>query len=151
MTSGEPRLASLWDRFGAAVIDTIIQAIIQVIAFYVSALLWAGLASLGTRDASAGPAVMGIICGLVAVWLYSALLESSARQATLGKRACGIVVADLEGNRISFGRASVRFWAKALLSNGLTFGLGYLLALVTSRRQALHDLIAGTVVLERRS
>ena len=71
--------------------------------------------------------------------LYSAVLESSKQQATWGKRAVGILVSDLHGNRISFAHALVRSimqytWA------------GCLLAAFTRRRQGLHDLVAGTVV-----
>jgi uncharacterized RDD family membrane protein YckC len=78
-------------------------------------------------------------------WLYSTFFLSSAWQATPGKRMAGIRVADLAGHRITPGRASLRF----LLSfvSGLTFGIGYLLAAITPKKQSLHDLIAGTLVL----
>lgn len=83
------------------------------------------------------------------VWgLYNALMHASHWQGTLGKRAMGIIVTDLEGERLSFGKAILRFLGKLLST--FTFFIGYLLALFTSRRQALHDLIAATVVLKYR-
>lgn len=81
-------------------------------------------------------------------WLYNATMHASRWQATLGKRAMSIIVTDLEGNRISFAKASIRFVGK-LISTFL-FLIGYLLAAFTSRRQALHDMIAGTIVLQYR-
>ena len=80
-------------------------------------------------------------------WLYYTALESSTRQATLGKMAMGIVVTDMDGKRISFGRANARFWSKIL--SGLFFSIGYIIAGFTERKQALHDLIAATLVSNR--
>ena len=71
--------------------------------------------------------------------VYSAALESSWRQATWGKRAVGIVVSDLEGNRISFARALLRSLMQYT-------GTSCLLVLFTSRKRPLHDLVAKTIV-----
>jgi len=81
-------------------------------------------------------------------WLYFAGLESSARQATLGKSAMSLKVTDLAGNRLSFGRASGRFFAK-IVSGMVPFALGYIMAGFTQKKQALHDMIAGTLVLRK--
>lgn len=83
----------------------------------------------------------------VLAWLYFALQESSGWMATLGKRAMGLAVQGVDGRQLSFIQATIR-WAGRWLS-GLLFGLGYLLAGFTERRQALHDLLAGTVVVQR--
>ncbi|MEN8138384.1 MAG: RDD family protein [Bacteroidota bacterium] len=80
---------------------------------------------------------------VVAGWLYSALLESSKHQATIGKVAMKLVVTDLEGKRISFGKATGRHFAKLLSS---IFFIGYLMALFTSRNQGLHDKLAGALI-----
>ena len=80
--------------------------------------------------------------------LYNSLMHASNWQATLGKRAMGIIVTDVHGERLSFGKALLRFLGK-LLSTMILF-VGYLFALFTSRRQALHDLIAGSIVLKYR-
>lgn len=80
-------------------------------------------------------------------WLYFALMESSVLQATLGKMAMKIKVAGLEGNRISFGKATARYFGK-LLSTSLVF-IGYIMAAFTEKKQALHDILAGTIVVKR--
>jgi uncharacterized RDD family membrane protein YckC len=79
-------------------------------------------------------------------WLYYALMESSAKQATLGKMAIGIVVTDLDGHRISFGRATGRYFGKIL--SGLILGIGFLMAAFTEKKQALHDILASTLVVK---
>lgn len=78
-------------------------------------------------------------------WIYNAGMESSPWQATLGKRAVGIVVTDGAGGRIPFLRASVRHFAKYV--SFVLFGVGYLIQPFTEKRQALHDIIAGTLVV----
>lgn len=80
-------------------------------------------------------------------WLYFAGLESSGMQATLGKASMGIYVTDLRGMRASFARTTIRHWAK-VVSTLIAF-IGYLMAIVTPRRQALHDMLAGCLVLKR--
>jgi uncharacterized RDD family membrane protein YckC len=79
-------------------------------------------------------------------WLYFALFESGPRQATPGKMIMGIFVTDLYGRRISFQRALGRTLAKII--SKMCCYMGYILALFTERNQALHDFIAGTLVLE---
>jgi uncharacterized RDD family membrane protein YckC len=78
-------------------------------------------------------------------WAYFALFESSPAQATMGKMALGIKVTELGGSPISFRRASFRYWLKVLST--LTFGIGWLMAAATPRRQALHDVLAGSLVV----
>jgi uncharacterized RDD family membrane protein YckC len=80
-------------------------------------------------------------------WLYYSLMHSSSWQATLGKRALGIKLTSLSGERIGFGRATGRFFATFL--SAIILGIGYLMAAFTARRQALHDMIAGTLVVSR--
>jgi uncharacterized RDD family membrane protein YckC len=79
-------------------------------------------------------------------WLYYAYFESSDWQSTIGKRVMSLVVTDLNGNRISFARASGRFFAK-IISGLIPLGIGYILAGVTEKKQALHDMIASCLVL----
>jgi hypothetical protein len=80
------------------------------------------------------------------VWLpYYVLFTASAWQATPGKRVFGIKVTDLDGGRISMGRSFARCVASFL--SGLSLGVGFLMAIFTKRRQALHDFIAGTLVV----
>jgi uncharacterized RDD family membrane protein YckC len=105
-------------------------------------------AALGTGFVLATLLVM-----LLGSALYFTLLEASGWQATLGKKALGLYVTDLAGNRISFGRASGRFFAGKFMALGVPgFGIIYffvscICAGVTERKQALHDMIAGCLVL----
>ena len=88
----------------------------------------------------------GVVASIVS-WLYFAAQESSGWMATLGKRAMGLAVQGVDGRQLSFSRASIRWagrWASSLI-----LGLGYVLAAFTDKRQTLHDLIAGTVVIQR--
>jgi uncharacterized RDD family membrane protein YckC len=98
-------------------------------------------------------AVLGILLILipltiVVTWLYFALMETSVRQGTLGKMALGLFVTDLEGRRISFGRATGRFFAK-IITGLVPLFIGYIMAGFTAKRQALHDMIAGCLVLKK--
>ena len=83
----------------------------------------------------------------VGQWLYFALFESSAMQATPGKRAMGLKVVGETGRRIGFGKATGRYFGKIV--SGMIFNIGYLMAGLTARKQALHDLMAGTLVVFR--
>lgn len=80
-------------------------------------------------------------------WLYYALMESSSLQASVGKLAMRIRVTDLGGRRITFWKATERYFAK--IFSGLILLMGYVMAAFTKKRQALHDIIAGTLVLAR--
>ncbi len=85
------------------------------------------------------------VFGFLLKWLYFTLLESSVLQATLGKTFIGIRVTDEQGRRISILKANARYWAKIL--SVLTLGVGFLMAGFTRRKQALHDFVAGTLVV----
>ena len=65
-------------------------------------------------------------------------------QGTLGKKALGMIVTDLDGGRIGFGRATGRYFAKIL--SALILGIGFIMVAFTQRKQGLHDLIASTLV-----
>ena len=84
---------------------------------------------------------------LVLEWLYYALLESSAWRATLGKKALGLEVTDLAAARVTFGRATGRYFARYI--SFFTLGIGYIMAGFTAKKQALHDMISGTLVTRK--
>lgn len=86
---------------------------------------------------------------LVLGWLYFAVCESSSWQATIGKLALGMRVTDLNGARISFGRALGRYGGK--LISGFILCIGFLLVAFTQRKQGLHDMLANTLVLNGRA
>ena len=81
------------------------------------------------------------------VWLpYYVLFQASPWQATPGKRAFGIKVTDLEGRRIGYGRSLARYAASIV--SFLALMIGYLMVPFTRKRQAMHDMIAGTLVID---
>jgi uncharacterized RDD family membrane protein YckC len=81
-------------------------------------------------------------------WLYFALCMSSGWQATVGQRAVGVRVTDLEGRRISFARATGRYFASIV--SDWTLGIGYMMMIWTKRKQTLQDMMASTVVVMHR-
>ena len=86
--------------------------------------------------------------GIVVSWLYFAGMESSEHQGTLGKMALGLVVTDMSGQRISFARASGRFFSK-IITGLVPLYIGYIMAGFTEKKQALHDMIASCLVLRK--
>ena len=126
--------AGFWIRVDASLIDGVI---LSIASFIVTAIL-------GT---DAGAQGLAFLINLVGGWLYYTLMESSERQATLGKMALGIVVTDTEGRRISFGKATGRYFAKIL--SGLILLIGYIMVAFDGRKQGLHDKLAGTLVVRR--
>lgn len=143
--------AGFWRRLAAYAIDTVLLFVglfILNVLFQFFVIL--GLLSSGqtlTDESYAGTLLVlsGIL--IVLVWLYYAGLESSAWQATIGKRLMRLVVTDLYGRRISFGRATGRYWSK-ILSTLILFA-GFWMIPLTQRKQGLHDLIASTLVGRR--
>ncbi len=85
---------------------------------------------------------------LAVTWLYHALMESSEWQATVGKKALGLVVTDMAGRRVSFWRATGRHFGK-IVTNMVPAFIGYIMAGFTQQKQALHDMIAGCLILRR--
>jgi len=82
---------------------------------------------------------------IIVNWLYFAILESSQNyQATIGKRIFKLKVVDMYDKKISFGKASGRFFAKAI--SGLLLGIGFFMIGFTKNRQGIHDMAAGTFV-----
>lgn len=89
-----------------------------------------------------------VFLAIIAVeWIYYAFQESSTSQATLGKKAFNLRVYNMQGQRVSFGQATGRYFGKLL--SGLILGIGFIMVAFTARKQGLHDMMAGTVVLHR--
>ena len=80
------------------------------------------------------------------MWLYYAFLESSSWQGTIGKKVVGLRVTDMNGNRISFGRATGRYFGMIL--SGMICFIGWLMIAFTEKKQGLHDMLASTLVLK---
>ncbi|MBM4406123.1 MAG: RDD family protein [Chloroflexi bacterium] len=81
-------------------------------------------------------------------WLYYALMESSPRKATLGKMALGIAVTDYDGKQITFAKATGRYFGK--LISVVILLIGYLMVAWTEKKQGLHDIMAGTLVVNEK-
>jgi uncharacterized RDD family membrane protein YckC len=158
------KYAGFWIRFVAYIVDGLIigipmSVVVSLIVFMFGAGTIATIKSLPNDPDQAqlqaqivplitaliGTYALLLLGGLVLGWLYFAMMESSARQATFGKAMLNLRVADVNGNRLSFAHASGRFFAK--LVNSFTCGIGWIIAGFTEKKQGLHDLIAGTVVI----
>ncbi len=151
--------AGFWLRFVAYLIDSVVVSV----AFLVVLVFLAVFTGLGAvlRDirsheapreilALVGVAFILALIGIAVIgaWLYHAMMESSSWQATLGKKALDLAVTDMEGRRITFGRASGRHFAK-IISGLIPFAIGYIVAGFTAKKQAVHDLIASCLVVRR--
>ncbi len=155
------RYAGFWVRLVAIFVDGLVLAIPTWIlfgaAFFSSGILrhfpqgnmndpQAAAQAATTMMIRVFPRLLGAWLVLIVLqWLYSALMESSPKQGTLGKMAMSLRVADLQGRRLSFGHATGRFFSK-LVSGLIPFGIGFIMAGFTAKKQALHDMIAGTLV-----
>jgi uncharacterized RDD family membrane protein YckC len=131
--SAELEYAGFWSRFAALIVDNAIITILSI------ALM------IAATSVDAGAAVIANFALILIAFLYWPLMESSERQATFGKQLLGIQVTDANGARLTFVRALLRNLAKIISS--LPFGLGFLLAAFTPRRQALHDMITKCLVV----
>jgi uncharacterized RDD family membrane protein YckC len=135
LTMSTTMYAGFWRRFAASFLDGLL---LSVVTAPFTLQVGSSIADASRRSASS-------TISLVVGWLYFALMESSAKQATVGKMALGIIVTDLDGRRIGFGRATGRYFAKIL--SALTIGIGFLMAGFTERKQALHDMVASCLVI----
>ena len=108
---------------------------------------WGGEFSIAMFSALMVVLIIVALLSTIIEWLYFALMESSAKQATFGKIIVGIIVTDENGERISFNRATGRYFGKFLSS--LFLGIGYLLAAFTQKRQALHDILSSCLVVNK--
>jgi uncharacterized RDD family membrane protein YckC len=147
--------AGFWLRFVAFIIDAILLHFVFTIVTlpFIASM---GIRGIMSRHMPMSPEeLIPLLRGLFHIllirtvlnWLYYALLESSAWQATLGKKALGLEVTDIQGMRIGFGRATGRFFAK-IISSIILF-MGFIMAGFTEKKQALHDMIAGTLVIRK--
>lgn len=132
--------AGFWKRFVAALIDSAV--------LFVGGLLLGGAMGFSVAFATGSTHAiepLANLSGILMGWLYYAFMESSSRQATLGKMLMKIKVANVSGQAISFGRATARHFAKIL--SAIPLALGYIMAGFTRKKQGLHDMITGCVVV----
>jgi uncharacterized RDD family membrane protein YckC len=140
--------AGFWKRWAALFLDQLIIGLPLSIAFFFISFTVA-MSSGGQPSATT---TIFLQLGFYAVWLsvaffYYASLESSEAQATFGKRALGIKVTDMSGQRIDFKQAAFRWFAASL--SYMAMYIGFAMAGFTQRKQALHDLLVSTLVVDR--
>ena len=142
--------AGFWRRGAAMTLDLFLLGVVQaVVTIIMIAMMGAAEVAGGGVSEELAVGIVGIISLLtfIGMWLYFALMESSAKQATLGKMLVGIVVTDIDGDRVSFGKASGRYFGKIVSS--IILMIGYIMAAFTERKQALHDIMAGCLVIRK--
>ena len=144
----------------AYLLDVLIVGVVTVPIIIALAVATGAAAAISAaaQDNSADQALAGagfvmflislVVIVLGGLWLYYALLESSTWQGTVGKKALGLTVTDMEGRRVTFARATGRFFSR-LITGMVPLAIGYILAGITAKKQALHDMIAGTLVMRK--
>jgi len=133
--------ATFWQRFAASLLDALVLMPIGIV-IGIGLFLYFGLDAAESKLVDA----LSNIFAIIATWLYYALLESSKKQATWSKRVMKIRVSDLSGQRISFGRATLRYFGSFISS--LILFIGYFMMLWTAKKQTLHDLMTGSLVTQ---
>ena len=128
-----------WIRALAYLIDGVILGIAQWVIF---AAMGQSMFDPDPATVSALPNVLSGLLGLA----YFVAFEASSWQGTPGKRALGLIVTDMDGNRISVLRAVGRYFAKIL--SALILLIGFIMVAFTERKQGLHDIICSTLVLK---
>jgi uncharacterized RDD family membrane protein YckC len=152
MEASTTEYASFWRRALAFIAD---MAVITLANMF---LILPLAVTLGLRESKAadevrsafvmfllGAYLVTTIIIIVGAWLYYAYFESSRFRGTIGKRLLGIQVTDQDGAQVSFQTASIRFFSK-IISFALA-GAGFIMAPFTPQKQALHDVMAKTLVV----
>ena len=135
---GQKAYAGFWRRLFAYTLDSIL----------ITALFILMLLLIDYVAPNANTSRLEVIYNILVIfvtWVYYANSESGSHQATFGKRALGLKVCDESGNRLTFGRASGRFFGKFI--SGLILGIGFLMVAFTKQKQGLHDQMAKALVI----
>jgi len=146
--SGE--YAPVWRRLLASLIDVSIVLLVVlpgVIAFFWLVEVVTGLLGMDREGGRFLAGIAAVLLGLIGDWLYHARMQSSPRQATYGKQFMGLKVTGLAGEPVSFAQATGRHFAKFLSTFAVM--VGFVIAAITRKKQALHDMVAGTLVVRR--
>lgn len=127
--------AGFWRRFVASIVDSILLTTIYNL---LSWLVW--------PESWKGNQIFLFATTTIFNWLYYSILESSAKQGTLGKVVLGLKVVDYNNQRISFARATGRCFSKFI--SAIILMIGFIMVAFTAKKQGLHDMIAGTLVIK---
>ncbi|HAC24003.1 MAG TPA: RDD family protein [Cytophagales bacterium] len=134
--------ADFGSRMIAFFIDVIIYLVIQFLTVSLLLPLWAS-EDISFREFLSFLGILFLI-GLLYFWIFVPTMESSKYQGTIGKIIMKIKVTDIDGRRLSIGRAVLRAICKQI--SGLPLMAGYFVALFNANGQALHDMIVSTIV-----
>ncbi|SKA27506.1 Uncharacterized membrane protein YckC, RDD family [Enhydrobacter aerosaccus] len=144
------RYGGFWIRVVAYLLDGVLLYVVGTVVGFVFGLVvgfvwhFVGVPATAQTIARIGGGILGLGLGI----LYFAVLESSERGATLGKRAVGLRVVTDQGQRLTFANAFGRYFAKIV--SLLVLGIGFLMVAFTDRKRGLHDMMAGTLVIHNR-
>ena len=138
------RYAGFWLRLIAAAIDS---GILLIVVWILGLIFDVDITTPVHEGADFYVFRLFQLVALFTIWLYYAVMESAVTQATIGKMIMGLYVTDLEGERIAFSRASIRYWMRYV--SIVIFFLGFVIAAFTRQKQALHDKVANCLVLKR--
>lgn len=127
--------AGFWRRFVASIVDSILLTTIYNLLTW---LVW--------PESWKGNQIFLFATTMIFTWLYYSILESSTKQGTLGKVVLGLKVVDYNNQRISFTRATGRYFSKFISAAILM--IGFIMVAFTAKKQGLHDMIAGTLVIK---
>ena len=158
-TDGEVVYSGLWKRFAASILDSFVTGILSY-AVLIPMMLLMGLSASEMASSGADPfggmsMAMALLTypvsfGIPAI--YFGWMHASSTQASLGKMAVGAKVVRSDGQRISFWRGFLRYLVYILFTL-VTCGLGVLISglmvAFTERKQALHDMVCDTLVVDK--
>lgn len=144
-----PQYAGFWNRFAAFVIDTVIITFLttSIKRNILNYFLVKFEPEFGFNKAEAISEPIWLFALVIIRWCYFAGMESSPLKSTLGKLAVGIYVVDIEEQRLTFGKASLRHFGKFLSSAML--GIGYIIAGFNIKKQAFHDILSNCLLLRK--
>lgn len=142
--------AGFWRRFAALFIDVILLSLASVVIGIICGFIYESFAWKFKQFSQVSDKEIEIVANIltiITIWLYFSLMESSPLQGTIGKVILKIKVTDLYQERIKFGKATGRHFYKIL--SGMIVYFGFIMAAFTKHKQALHDILAGTLVIKR--
>lgn len=140
-----PAYAGFWRRLAAYIVDSLIVGIPTVLIVESIGITLPDPTVMMAVPVEELAILLALVYGLQ--WPYFAGFEASPWQATPGKRLLQVIVTDAGGERLSFARASGRYFGK-LISEAI-FAIGYVMIAFTEKKQGLHDLMARTLVTKR--
>ena len=131
-----------WIRFAANAVDFVVLLIPTLLVSF----LYRSTTPANNEVEELGLKLGDMGLNILIWWVYTAVLLSSSWQATVGKKVCGLRVVGYDGKRVSFGRATGRYFATFLWA--LTLGVGVFMIAWTRRKQRIHDFVANTLVVK---